>query len=92
MIKGADYGIDKGEISDLVGGDALSNAKITKEILEGVKGPKRDIVVFNSGCALYARGAADSIEEGIKLAEDSIDSGKALKKLNDLISLSNRSK
>ena len=91
MINSQDFGLQKAEITELVGGDAIANAKITREILVGNKGPKRDIVVFNSGCALYARGMVSSIEEGIKKAEVSIDTGKALKKLEELIIASNRS-
>ena len=58
------------------------NADIILDILNGKKGPKRDIVLLNSGAALYASGIVDSISHGIRLAADSIDSGKALKKLN----------
>ena len=50
----------------------------------GEKGPKRDIVVFNAAAALYIGKVADTMEEGVKLAEEIIDSGKALDKLNDL--------
>ncbi len=89
LIKGEDYGIPKAELSMLVGGDSLENSRITLNILGGQKGPKRDIVVFNSACALYIKGIAKTIDEGIKIAEDSIDSGKALKKLQELIKVSN---
>lgn len=91
IIKGEDYGINRAEVEDLVGGDAKENARITRDILEGKKGAKRDIVIFNSGCALYARGVVSSIDEGIKMAENSIDEGKALGKLEALVELSNRS-
>ena len=90
VIKGEDYGLEKVGMSELVGGDSLVNSRITLDILRGNKGPKRDIVVFNSGCALYARGLAGSIEEGIAMAIESIDSGKALAKLEQLIKVSNR--
>ena len=85
LIRGEDYGLDKAELPMLVGGDSQENSRITLEILGGIKGPKRDIVVFNSACALYIRGIAKSIDEGVKMAKDSIDSGKALKKLQELI-------
>lgn len=88
VIRPEDYGIPRAQMEDLVGGDALENARITRSILEGTLGPKRDIVVFNSGCALYVRGLADSIEKGIAMAEESIDSGKALGKLEALIAAS----
>ncbi|MDD2370497.1 MAG: anthranilate phosphoribosyltransferase [Firmicutes bacterium] len=89
LIKGEDYGLQKAELTMLVGGDSLDNSRITLNILGGQKGPKRDIVVFNSACALYIRDIAKTIDEGIKLAEESIDSGKALKKLQELIKASN---
>lgn len=90
LIRGEDYGLDRTEIAMLVGGDSQENSRITLEILGGKKGPKRDIVVFNSACALYIRGIAKTIDEGVKLAKDSIDSGRALKKLQELIKASQR--
>lgn len=89
VIRGEDYGIPKAGMSELVGGDAKANSRITLDILKGVQGPKRDIVVFNSGCALYIRGLAGSIEEGIAMAKESIDSGKALAKLEELVQATN---
>ena len=90
-IKPEDFGIERGTKADIVGGNALDNAKITKGVLDGsVRGAKRNIVLLNSGCALYICGKAESIEEGIKLAADSIDSGKALAKLNELIEFTNK--
>ena len=60
-------------------------------ILKGeIKGAKRDIVLLNSGCALYVSGKADSISDGVKLAAELIDSGKALEKLNQLIEFTNK--
>jgi anthranilate phosphoribosyltransferase len=79
-----DFGFKKASEKDLLGGDINENVRIALDILNGGKGPKRDIVLLNSGCAIYAADKAGSIAEGIKLAEDSIDSGKALKKLNML--------
>ena len=71
-------------LEELKGGDFKKNVQIAEEILNGKKGPKRDIVVLNAGCALYTVGAAKNISEGIKLAEKSIDTGKALDKLDAL--------
>ena len=71
-------------LEELKGGDLKKNVQIAEEILNGKKGPKRDIVVLNAGCALYTVGAAKNISEGIKLAEKSIDTGKALDKLDAL--------
>ncbi len=70
---------------DLKGGDKKENSAITKAILKGEKGPRRDIVLINSGAALVAAEIADSMKTGISLAEQSIDSGKALEKLEHLV-------
>ncbi|MCP3873699.1 MAG: anthranilate phosphoribosyltransferase [Desulfobacteraceae bacterium] len=76
-----DFFEDYTEPKDLVGGDVNKNASITKAILNGEKGPKRDIVILNSGVALVAAQMADNIKTGIELAKKSIDTGKALEKL-----------
>ena len=60
------------------------NAEITLKILDGEKGPRRDAVVLNSGAALYIAGRAESMEEGVRMAEVIIDSGKAKRKLEEL--------
>jgi len=70
---------------DLKGGDKKENAAITKAVLQGEKGPRRDIVLLNAGAALVAADIADSIKTGIALAEGSIDTGKASQKLEDLV-------
>ncbi|MBR1423551.1 MAG: bifunctional anthranilate synthase component II/anthranilate phosphoribosyltransferase [Ruminococcus sp.] len=90
-IKPEDFGFRRARLSDIVGGSALDNAQITLNILKGIdKGPKRDIVLLNSGCALYVCGKADSIDDGIAIAREAIDSGNALRKLNELIEYTNR--
>lgn len=90
-IKPEDFGLGRYSKSDIVGGTAEENAKITKGILKGeIKGAKRDIVLLNSGCGLYTIGKTDSIAEGVKLAAELIDSGKAYKKLEELIEFSNK--
>lgn len=80
-IKPEDFGFKRANINDLLGGSTAENVRIAKDILEGEKGSKRDIVLLNAGCAIYAADKAKSIAEGIKLAEKSIDSGAAFKKL-----------
>jgi len=70
---------------ELKGGDKKENAAITKAVLKGEKGPRRDIVLLNAGAALVAADMADSIKTGIALAEESIDTGKALEKLETLV-------
>ena len=84
VIKQEEFGIERCSKEDLVGGTPEENAKITLDILNGQKGPKRDTVLMNAGAGLYAAGKADSILDGIKLAADLIDSGAALKKLEEL--------
>ena len=78
------YGFKLCEMKDIAGGEPAENAQIIKGILNGEKGPKRDIVVLNSAAALYVGKIVDSMEEGIKMANDLIDSGKALEKYNEL--------
>ncbi|MFH2061015.1 MAG: anthranilate phosphoribosyltransferase [Pseudomonadota bacterium] len=69
---------------DLLGGNVDENAAITLAILKGEKGPKRDIVILNAAAALVAAGMADTIKAGITLAENAVDTGKALEKLEAL--------
>jgi len=76
-----DFGIARAEPADLEGGGLADNVRIARDILAGKKGTKRDIVLLNAGCAIYAADKAATIVEGIKLAEGSIDSGRAAKKL-----------
>jgi len=80
-IKPEQYGIKKCSLDELKGGDAKQNLEILMDILKGKKGPKRDIVVLNAACAIVAGDMAKDMKQGIKLAEESIDSGRALKKL-----------
>ena len=75
---------------ELVGGDAKENAKITLSILNGEKGPRRDAVLLNSAAGLYVAGKVNTLREGVKLAEEIIDSGKALKQLEKFIEVTNR--
>ncbi len=89
VITPEDFGFTRCEKADLVGGTPEENAQITRDILSGVKGPKRDAVLLNAGAALYIGEKALSIKEGTELAADLIDSGKALEVLNKLISKSN---
>lgn len=85
-----DFDFDKASPGDLTGGDASRNAEIITNILNGKTGPKRDIVVLNAAAAIYTADKASSIKEGINLAVDSIDSKKALEKLELLRGYSNR--
>jgi anthranilate phosphoribosyltransferase len=80
-----DFGIKRAVLNDLHGGSAKENAEILLSILKGEKGPRRDIVLLNGAFAINACGKADSIKDGIQIAAESIDSGKASAKLESLI-------
>ena len=85
------FGYERCEKDALTGGTPAENAEITKAILKGEeKGPKRQAVCLNAGAALYIAGKAASIEEGVKLAESLIDSGAALKKLEEFVEETNK--
>ena len=80
-----DFGLVRCKKEDLVGGTPEENAEITRKVLNGEKGPKRDAVLLNAGAGLYIGGRADTLAEGIKMAAELIDSGKASEKLNEFI-------
>ena len=85
------FGYERCEKGALTGGTPAENAEITKAILKGEeKGSKRQAVCLNAGAALYIAGKATSIEEGVKLAESLIDSGAALKKLEEFVEETNK--
>ena len=84
------FGYARCSKDDLVGGTPAENAEITKAILKGEeKGAKRQAVCLNAGAALYIAGKADTMEAGVRMAEELIDSGAALKKLDEFIHESN---
>ncbi len=85
-----DFGLTRCEKSDLAGGAPAENAQIVRDILAGAPGPKRDAVLMNAGAALYIGGKAASWAEGVSLAEELIDSGKAAATLARFIQVSNR--
>lgn len=90
ILRPEDFGMVPGTKEDLVGGTPEENADITRGILNGkVQGPKRNAVLLNAGTALFIAGKADSIGDGIKMAADLIDSGKAMETLNRCIAVSN---
>lgn len=85
-----DFGLERCDKADLTGGTPEENAKITLDILNGKKGPKRDAVLMNAGAALYIGGRAESMAEGVRLAAQILDSGRALQTLEGLRKISNR--
>jgi len=88
-IQPEDFGLSACSMEDLKGGDAPTNAMMLKEVLGGQKGPRKDIVLLNSAAVIVAAGKAKSLEEGLEIAAESIDSGRAVGKLNQLIEVSN---
>lgn len=88
-ISPEDFGIKIANPEDIQGGSPKENAEIILGILKGTKGAARDIVVLNSGAALYVGKKAESLEEGIKKAEKLLDSGVAYEKYKQLVSLRN---
>ena len=86
-----DVGLPSAPISAIRGGDGHTNAKILRNILQGEASPYLDTVLLNSGIGLFASGIVSSIQEGVKMAADTIHSGKALEKLEAVISFSQQS-
>ncbi|MBI3366271.1 anthranilate phosphoribosyltransferase, partial [Candidatus Roizmanbacteria bacterium] len=84
-VNASRYGFKKTNSSEILGNTKKENAEIIKNILDGKKGPKRDIVLLNSAFALYVGDIVSDVKKGIKLAEKSIDSGKAKLVLEKLI-------
>ncbi len=89
-IEPEDFNITRCKKEDLTGGDADFNAKITQNILNGEKGPKRDAVILNSAAGLYVADKVKSLNEGVEIAENIIDNGEAKKQLDKFIELSNK--
>jgi len=83
------FGLNRCKKEELTGGTPDENAAITKAVLAGEQGARRTAVVLNAGAGLYVAGKADSIEAGVRLAEELIDSGKAEKKLEEFVKYSN---
>jgi anthranilate phosphoribosyltransferase len=83
-----DFGLPKATPKDLQGGDAATNAAIVREVLGGAKGPRRDVVLLNSGASLFIGGKAASVREGIQRAADAIDSGAATRTLTAMAAAS----
>jgi len=90
IIDPREYGFDLYPKEDILGGDAVQNAAITRGILSGeISGAKRDIVIINTAAALLVEGWVNSTEEGIDMAREAIENGKAIAKLDEIIKVSN---
>lgn len=88
-VEPKDFGIKKASLKDIKGGTVEENAQIVKDVLKGKSGPKKDIVVLNAAFALVAGDVAKDFKEAIKIADGSIQSGKAMDKLEKLIKFTN---
>ena len=92
VIKPEDFGMVRGEKNEITGGTPKENAAVTRGILKGeIGGTRRNAVLLNAGCAIYAANKAPSISDGIRIAAEMIDSGRALKVLDDFVRVSNES-
>jgi len=84
MMTPEDFGMIPAKMDAILGGSSAENAKIIEDIFRGQRGPKRDVVLLNTAPALVAAGAAPTWREGIRLAAEAVDSGAALRKLQEL--------
>ena len=85
-----DFGLTRCAKDELVGGTPEENAAITRAILSGERGPKRDAALLNAGAGLYLNGKAETFADGVRLAGELTDSGRALAALEKIIEVSNR--
>ena len=88
-VRPEDFGLKRAGLKEIQGGDAQKNAGIIMRVLEGEPGPCRDIVLLNAAAGFVASSRVENMEEGVRTASESIDSGKALAKLQDLIAFTN---
>ncbi len=80
-----DFGLERAPVEALGGGSAAENVAITRSILSGEPGPRRSVTLLNAGAGIYAADAAGSFAEGIRIAEEIVDSGRALAKIDELV-------
>ena len=85
VIRPEDFGFSSCSKDELKGGTPQENAAITRAILNGEKGPKRDAVLLNAGASLYIGGKAKDMKDGVRFAGELIDSGKAAKKSRESV-------
>lgn len=87
-IQPEDFGMQQADLAQLAVDSAQDSLAMIRSVFDGKEGAARDIVVLNSGAAIYVSGVANSMEEGVAMAAQAIDSGAALQKMNDLVKLS----
>lgn len=90
LVTPEEFGMEQATLADLQGGDVDRNVEITRAVLGGASGPRRAITLLNAGAGIYAANAAGSFAEGIAIAADEIDSGRALSKMEELIDFTQR--
>jgi anthranilate phosphoribosyltransferase len=83
-----DFGIGRADVESLLGGDNEENSRMLLSILEGQKGPKRNVVLMNAAAALVVAGKTGDLRDGVLIASDAIDSGNALRKLQEIVRVS----
>jgi anthranilate phosphoribosyltransferase len=89
VIEPEQFGLKRCRLEELHGGSPTQSAVIVRGVLDGKTGPARDVILLNSGAALYISANAATIHDGIRLASESIDSGKARRKLEQLVEMTN---
>ena len=85
-----ELGLPRSSLTDLHGGTPEDNAAIIRRVFEGESGPRRDVVLLNAAALLLAAGAARDMQDGLGLAGDAVDSGRALRKVDALIAFSQK--
>jgi len=85
----ADVGLSEAKMSDLLVSDVQEAAEALRSVLAGEKGPRRDVVLLNAGAAILVAGAAGDLQEGVRKAGETIDSGAAARTLDELVRVSN---
>jgi len=84
-VEPEDFGLPRADPEDISGGDGEESARIMLRVLKGVEGPRRDITLLNAAAAIFLSGEAESLKEGLRFAERSVDSGRAREKLEELV-------
>ncbi len=87
-----EFGLQRATLEDISGGDAIQNAGLIREVLEGKKSARRDVVVLNAAAALVAAGRADHLRDAVPMAAQAIDSGAAAARLSALVNFTCNSK